>query len=398
MDKITFYISILFSILITLTQIHTANARGERWVIKTALDHFVVQSRGGGYFINRQQVDLNAFNQLKDFVDNKLAVLESGKENDDEDACSKPDEEPDLKITRIKTGQKSKQIAIYINERFLVMNRGCSSISGDGIFSLPIHRSWYIGPKIIKIDLGPERRLEFNNSSKFVEYRQQEVREDALSEGKPVKLLTNGSVIPDWDKINLFEERLKSIRISGRRHLSYSKDRSHFTLITNGRRYTFYEIRDKGLVWALKLPDKPFLVLSQSLSWGEFDLSHVKDPRSDIISILRNSEKQEGQRITALRKLDNYWNPPFKKILFAIFEDEEEPLRLRRQIAELLIQNPTSQNKKILLSVLVNTEEKPLREYISKRLSILYPQGQAILTTDDGFTVTEKINVWRGLQ
>ena len=367
--KISCFILIILTLIIhkANTTVVSANTVSETWSIKTTLDRFVIRKGAGGqYFINRQKVHLTTFNQLKDFVDNKLAFANQDI-GDNEDTCSKPDGTPDLQILRKRAGKQDRQIAIYIDERILLVNHRCSSIEGDGVFALPMHREWYIGPQTIQIDIGTQRKLIFNGS-KSIEYR-----DGINSQDRKIKLLLNGSIMPDWSKINIFEEKLRSIKVSERRHLSYTKDNPGFTFITNNKKYIFYEIRDPGLVWALKLPDKPFLIMSKSFSWYEFNLEHVADPKSNAISVLKDSDNPANKRISVLETLDNYWNPSFQKILFTIFKDEDESAPLRRKIAEVLIQKPTALNKKTLLNTLLRTQVSSLREYISQRFKTFLP-------------------------
>ncbi len=389
--KVCCFILIIFVLMYKMnTIVVKADTRGETWSIKTAVDNFVVKKGARGqYFINGRKVHLNTFNELKDFVDNKLSFADEDI-GDNEDSCSKPSGAPDLQILKT-TGNQKKKILVYIDERLLIVNHRCSSIEGNGIFALPMHREWYIGTKTVNIKIGTQRRLVFSDSKPIV------YRESTNSQDRTVKLLVSGPML-DWSKIDLFEKKLKSIEISGRRHLSYIKDRPSFTFITNNREYTFYEIRDPELVWVLKLPDKPFLILSESFSWREFNLEYVADLKADIINTLQNSESAENKRIRALKTLKNYWNPSFQEILFTIFKDEDESSQLRKEIAEFLIQKPTSLNKETLLNALIVTQNPSLREYISMRLRIFYPKGKAISANDDDYTVTEKMNTWRGFQ
>ena len=396
-NKLAFQIKISCFILIILTLMYNirttvvkANTINEVWAIKTKLDSFVIK-RGarGQYFINGQKIQLRVFNELKDFVNNKLTFADQDI-GDNEDACSKPRKTPDLQISKT-SGNQNKKVSVYINERLLIVNDRCSSISGNGIFTLPMHREWYIGPKTTSIDIGTQRRLVFNGSKPIV------YRESTNSQDRAIKLLVSG-LMPDWGKIDRFEGKLSSINISGRRHLSYAENNPHFTFITNNAEYKFYEIRDPQLVWALKLPGKPFLILSRSFGWHEFNLEHVTDPNSHLINTLRDSKNSEKERIRAIETLRNYWNPSFQRILFTIFKDEGQPTQLRQEIAEFLIQKPTSLNKNTLLKTLIRTEEPSLREYISRRLRIFYPKAKAISANDDDHTVTEKMNIWRGFQ
>ena len=373
------------------TQVVKADTRSETWSIKTALDSFVIKKDRGQYFIDKQKVQMKAFNELRDIVNNKLAFADQDIGNN-EDGCSQPRRTPDIQISRTRPGQKdSKEIAVYIKERSIVVNQRCSSIEGNGIFALPMHREWYIGPKTTNVEIGTQRKLVFDRSKPIV------YRESANSQDRKIKLLVNGPM-PDWDKIDLFESKLGFIEVSGRRNLSYVENNPHFTFTTNNKTYTFYEIRDPRLVWALKLPNKPFLILSRSFSWNEFNLEHVADSKSSTISALRNSKLPENERIKALKELRNYWNTSFQRILFTILKDEDEPTKLRQDIAEFLIQKPTSLNKETLLKTLIRTQDPSLREYISQRLRIFYPKGKAISVNDADNTVSRKINVWRSFQ
>ena len=388
--KIYCFILIIFAMMYKFnTIVVKADAQSETWNIKTALDNFVVKKGAGGqYFINGRKVHLDVFSELTDFVNNKLAFADEDI-GDKEDTCSKPDKTPDLQVL-MRKGNRDKKILVYIDERLLIVNHRCSSIEGEGIFALPMHRAWYIGPKTAQINIETQRRLVFNGSKSIVYKEKTEAR------GRAMKLLVSG-IMPDWSKIDLFEKKIRSIEISGRRHLSYAKDSSNFTFITNNREYTFYEIRSPQLIWALKLPDKPFLILSNSFSWHEFNLEYVADLKGNIIDILRDSKASEDKRIRALKTLRNYWNPSFQEVLFGIFRNEDESTPLRKEIAEFLIQKPTSLNKRTLLDTLLKTEDPSLREYISMRLRIFYPKGKAISANDDDYIVTEKMNIWRGL-
>lgn len=364
----------------------------ETWHIKTKLDEFTIKKgkNKDKYVINGKPINQNAFEELQDFVSQYLSSLESGH-------CPELNTQPDLQII-YTLGRDKKHIRVYIEDNFLTLDNKCATVVGRGILHLPMHRLWFLGKEEIHIALGSVRKWEFTDTV-FIEYQETQPLQAGLM-AQPVKsrkVLTEGSAFPDWSKIQLFESALNSIKVKGRRHLSYSKEYPSFTFSTNGETYTFYEIRDSALLWAVKLPNKPFLVVSDSFNWGEFDVEHALDSKSRILYVLGDQSGTEGTRIAALRKLGSSWNTSVKSVLTKILQDEEDKAELRQAVAEVLIQKPTNENKQILLQVLIETAEKSLREYISRRLRMFYPNGQVISVDDEPEEVLKKIEAWKNM-
>ena len=391
MKKIFFYAKVFLICLVWLLETSHGKVDGtETWHIKTKLDEFTIKKRNKKYVINGKLINQNAFEELQGFVNQYLSSLESGN-------CPELETQPDLQIT-YTLGRDKQNIRMHFEDNFLTLDDKCATVVGKGLLHLPLHRLWFLGEKEIQITLGSVRKWQLNETV-FIEYQETQPLQAGLM-AQPVKgkkVLTDDSAFPDWSKIQLFENALSSIKVTGRRHLSYGESSPHFTFSTNGETYTFYEVRESGLVWAVKLPDKPFLVVSESFNWGEFDVEHALDAKSDILHILRDQNGTEDTRIAALQKLGGSWNASVKNILTKILQNEEDAAKLRQEVAEALIQKPTNENKHILLQVLTETAEEPLREYISRRLRIFYPQGQVISVDDEPEEVLKKMEVWKNM-
>lgn len=393
MKKAIFYIK-FFVILLSILFLEIGQARGqtEKWSIKTKFDDFTIQKMPAGkYVIDGQSVNGQVFEELKDFVEEQLSSLEDS-------SCQDLTQQADLHIVKTK-GRDKQEVWVYIQDKYLKFNDKCTLLDGDGLFTLPIHRAWFVGEKSLQIPLGSLRRWEFDDSH-FIEYEQQETWQAGLLKDpsiKAKKVLANESMLPNWSKILLFERALKDIKVSRRYLLSYGDGFPHFSFSTNGQTYTFYEVNRERLVWALKLPDKPYLITSSSFNWGEFNTEHLLDPRFKTLNVLRDTDQKEQARIAALENLGSYWNTSVQSLLTEIVKNENDGPYLREKVAELLIQKPTSENKQILIDVLANTTQESLREYISKRLRLFYPKGKVISKDDDSETVLEKVSVWKSL-
>ena len=360
----------LLTLVVFLGISSTSLADNSYWKIQTKKDNFTVVRNDNGYFIGNEKLTPGTFRWFRDFIDTETA---SGP-------CPSLSISPDLTVIKTK-GDFKKVVKIYIGEKVLEIDDHCSQLKGEGIYRFPLVRSWYIGRDSLTIGIGKKREIDIGTKS--VEY---------TKDGSGYRVL-NGEIVPDWKKVERFEESLQDFEVTGRRRMEYAEDKKTFQFTTNGNLYNFYEVAPRA--WAVNFPNTQWLVVSNSFQWGDFDINAVTHSLAGVLKTFLDKSKPQQARLSALQRMRTSWDNTIQDAYATVLQDESEDTYLRKQAAEELIKKPSTETKKQLGQTLISTNDHELLEHLTRRLQLYFRKGETIAINEEQEKAEEKLQVWQ---
>jgi hypothetical protein len=354
--------------LIILMLISAIAQAQDSWHFKSSQDDFTVTSGD-----NQLTIGSTVIENKKAF-DEFLKILLKANRGD----C------PTLGEAQLTVEAKNPTVTVtkkfYPVEGAIESNGKCSNLEYDTGWSLPFHREWF--------SAGPAGKITIGNSMTFkspdLSFTVNRKENDWASGGK--------GFVPDVLRMADFARAADNFKIDKRYNKKVKENsRSNFTLTTGGAAYKFYHIN--GL-WAVEFPKSPSLAATKDFAMlGRFAKNELGDNRSDEMGVLGNKTAPPEERLDLLDKMSNVDSPAFKNTLHRILKDPEENMKLKEQVALLLVDRPSSDNVKALMTLLEKgtMADKAIASKVLKRLNPSGPQ----INDDDGAEADEKLRKWR---
>ena len=351
----------------------TASAdRVDEWVFRSKYDNFTVQKKDGQHFIGSSAVDIKP---LKDFMPFFTADI-------DGDCPDNLPGRPDVVIT-FKQGKKSAERRFYLEAKQVRDGKKCADMDGDGIYRLPLHRSWFVGPNSAGITIGRTLKIE-KEETVFVQFTK-----------KGNKWLNDDSAFfTDWVFFNQFVAALEKFDISERLHPRAGNDKKQFHVTTNGKSYEFYKIGDNR--WAVKRPEREWLNVSPSFVFLlDMSTDLWRDRHAVGLATVKDSTQPPDNRARAVHQMGTAWSQAIKLVFHKIMLDPEENPRVKEEVAYAMRKKPTTENFAILIRSLEKTEDIELLHKITKILRIRNRKGSVIQITSSEEEVQKIIREWK---
>ncbi|MCB0350994.1 MAG: hypothetical protein KDD38_07410 [Bdellovibrionales bacterium] len=334
------------------------------------LDRFAVNVTDSGAIFNGEKVSLEPFMFIKPLFDAQF-----------EAACPDKIGRPDLTITRIQGNKEEKRI-VYIDKKVISDGKNCGSVTGHGIYQLPLHRNWFEGKKTVTIGLGDSFSV-WKDGRLVVEFD----KTDFGWRNKDRDFFTN------WEFFNKFLHATKDFPIDFRVHPSAAKEYTSFELRQGGRKFTFVKVGET--TWAVQFPGSPWLAASGNFGIFE-DMSQRIwiSPLEKTLRIIRDPLANLDTRTKALRELSKHWGPDLNYVLREVVLTGGDNVEIKKDIVNLLRSRPTDENFKVLVDVLKTSTDQAFLYTVTKALRVRNPKGPIILETDHDDVVKSKINEW----
>ncbi|MBX7232418.1 MAG: hypothetical protein K1X29_10065 [Bdellovibrionales bacterium] len=299
-----------------------------------------------------------------------------------EDPC--PKEKPDLTLTaKWKKQNQTKVLKIFIDQRRIQNGNECAAATGEGIYFLPLHRSWF--------QVDEKRTIPLLSPLKIVKDN------ETLAQFEMVKGLwqqTSSKEYINWDFFDQFKASLKDFEVTSRAHPNVSKGKSSFTLYSGTIKYDFFQISDS--LWAVRLPKVKWLVGSSRWSvWLEMQKEQWMDRLSSQLNFITDKGKQLSDRIGTLNSLSEQWSPSLQQVLKQILFDKSESDEIKIQAVHLMRQKPTMENMGILIKTMEQTQNQELLKPIFKALRIMNPNGPLLEEDMTQQQIDERVHVWK---
>jgi hypothetical protein len=332
-------------------------------------DKFQLQRSGKSYLLEGKPVDLTSFSQFLGLFSKEI-----------EGECSSPGR-PDLTVIA-KFGETLKTRKFYVESQIVSDGQQCSTVNGDGINFIPLHRSWLLEKTTLGIALqSPFKIMRGDETLAWLEKAGGEWR-NGLQE-----------VFPNWEFFASFADSLRDFNVTHRFHKAAAKGKPGFTLVSGSKRYKFSKIT--ATIWAAEIPGTPWLVASSRWSaWQDMEKSQWVDRFSPQLNALLDKSKDLESRRGTLAALEGQWSPSIRRVLAQILFDADENATLKTDTVRLFKQKPSNETVLILIKALGANKDNELLLAISRALRVRNPNGPTIDADLDDSARAKAIAQW----
>lgn len=334
------------------------------------LDKFTVDVTDNGAVFDGEPVGIAPFIYIKPLFDAQF-----------EETCPNKIGRPDLTIKQ-KRGEKEETRIVFLESKIVSDGKNCGTITGHGVYQLPLHRNWFQGKKSITIGLGNSFSI-WKDKKLVVEFE----KSDFGWKNKNKDFFTN------WEFFNNFIDATKDFPIDFRIHPSAAKEYTSFELRQGDRKFTFVKVGE--VTWAVQFPGSPWLAASGKFGLFE-DMSQKVwiSPLEKTLRIIRDITASADSRIKAVRELSSRWGPDLNYVLREVLLTGGDNTDVKREIVGLLRTRPTDENFKVLVDTLKTTSDQAFLYHVTKALRARNPKGPIILETDLDDAVQKKVTEW----
>ncbi len=343
----------------------------DQWFFRSRFDTFSILRREKKYFIGKNLVTLEQLTKFFPLFDAKI-----------EGQCPKNLGQPDLVAVAQRGNQKIRR-QFYLSKKQVAEEKKCGDMDGDGIYYLPLHRSWFTGPKEGRVKIGPSLKIE-KDGVVFAEFEKQ---------GSDWKN-KDSAFFTEWVIFNQLLESLDKYDISGRVSLLATKGSNQFTLRTDDKVYQFFRLSDN--LWAIKRPELNWLLASPSFSFlMDMSTELWRDRHARNLAIIKDNTQAPDSRVNAVRELGSAWSPAIKHIYHSVLTNPGEDPKLKEEIVQAIRQKPSIENFGVLVKALEKTQDASLLQRMTTVLRIRYKEGPLIDPQDPQEIIDKAIVDWK---
>jgi hypothetical protein len=341
---------------------------------QSAQDNFIVSVEGGVAKFNSEIVSGSAFAAIKPLFELNLSEV-----------CDKISGRPDVTITRIITnakGEKKEKRLLYYEQGLVSNGSHCATISGSNLYSLPIHRDWFVGKNQFTIGLTEGFSIWTENKI-IIDF----VKTKNGFRNKDKSFFTN------WDFFSIFKDSLTDFKVDYRIHPAGLKNNIGYELRSKGKSFKFAKVGIK--TWAVQFPGSSWYAASGQFGIFEDMKPHLWiSPLDKQLRMLKDSSATLNIRLKVLSILKTSSSSDLKVVLQDMLIDPNEPMELKSEIVNIFKYKPTDDNFNAIVEALSNTKDAVLLNQMTKILRIRNPKGPIINEADDAPIYLPKIREW----
>jgi len=334
----------------------------------TEHDSFRIQNSGSRYTLDGKPISKNLIEQW-------LPLLQAPLR----DPCPEVKNKPDLQV-RIKNAGKTETRRFFI-ERHLVKSKDrCLIATGEGLYFLPLHRRWLVGPFSDQVTL----------NSPFVL---------SNSRGELVHLVQKGgewydnkaNTELDWDFFQRFQEALDDFTI---RYLVMSQiaiGKPQVTMQSGKDHYLLVQLSPN--TWGIQKPGEKTLEVSSDWNfWYNLDQGVWLDQHSDAIRKAEDVNANKEAKLAAMHTLESSWSRSIQEFFQRRLLDQNEDPEVRLAALARLKTKPSLSNLKTYVEVLKHEPSDNLLSVTTLALHEQDPKGP--IFQSNGSNRAEVIRVW----
>lgn len=363
---------LLIKSLMTLAFLSSTQAWGQsatEWQFQSPHDRFKIVEKGGSAFLGNTEVSLAPLSGLADF----FAAEAVGD-------CPTDLKTPDLTVTK-GAGKNAATRNFYMAAKTFSDGKNCGSIEGIGVYSFPLHRTWFTGSDRLQMQLTSPWTLRLPDGSQrqFVE------ADGAWTSPDPV----------NWEFFDRVLPALKSFTVTGRLHPEFIKTNPRqFTITSDREVINFYMVGDN--LWAAQLPKVKWLISSKDWSLLQDMGSDLwRDRHGGALEQILNKTLPAGERVSAIASLGPSWSRSIRQALHRVLLDEGDAEEVRMRVALSLRQKPTDDNFRALAHSLSPNASPEFLAHVTKILRIKQPKGPVIKDDSNAGHIQSTIQFWR---
>lgn len=345
-----------------------AAAETRKLSFESPSDHFELVLKDGAGSVADKPADLSALNDI-------LPALT----NDVSNACPEGlKERPDLTV---REGARTRRV--YIGRGLVALDDACLNVGGAGLFFMPIHRDFLIGPRQDGLDLKGELEIS-RDGAKLVTLKQ---HGDGWASTDPKRLVNR-------DFFDRFVNTLTSFNVRTRVGLGLAKGQRRVGVKSNGRLYEFYRL--PGLSWGLKKPGAKWLVASDDWSfWDNFDDETIDDRFAQPITTAGDPAEPTPARAAALAKLEGAWSPNLRALYHRLVREEPGDDALKLTALKRLKRKPSLESAGVMIDVLASDAGEDVKRDAAIILKLQNPKGPKYAPKASAAERAKTIEFWR---
>lgn len=318
----------------------------------TSQDTFTVNKKGRSFDVGGTP--------FKSDLLTRLAPLLTGPATND---CPKLSGKP-LLTARVSTNGKIETREFFVSANIIRVGNTCLSATGEGMYYLPLHRRWLVGP--FKDSLTLRSPLTLTSGS--------DVLVSLVKKGGDWVDNRDHSEL-DWDFWNRFEQSLQDYRISYRVLPEAGVGKPEVVLKSGSEQIKFVQVAPK--TWAIQRPGQKWLDASGDWSfWFDLDPKIFRDRYANEIEKAESTGLTAEQRLNAMKDLDSAgWSRAIESFYQRRLADAQEDLNVRAHALERLKSKPAWRNIRAEMEALMGNPPDDLLNLLTLALRVRNPKG-----------------------
>ena len=268
--------------------------------------------------------------------------------------CPKLPARPDLTITTA-----GKTIQVYAQIGIVSDGKSCSFVEGDGLYYLPVHRDFLIGPETMSIpEESPFSLTEGPRSLLSIKLVDQKWVGDPPDQ--PV----------DWDVTERFVGSLSNFKVRFRVQTGIARGKRRLTLKSGNKTYLIYKVNNS--TWGIGKPGQEFLTVGEGwVAWYDFAADMFRDPLAPNIALANDVSKPREARLVALTKIETNWSPNLRNLYHQLALRVREDAEIQAIALDRLKHKPSVETSGVMVQILeqddAQSEAKVLAAAILRR-------------------------------
>lgn len=334
--------------------------------VKSKSDNFNIVISEGKPTVDGRDANPASLEQL-------LAIL------NDTPATACPDL-PSVADITIKQGAILRDV--YVAKKMVSDRKNCLTVVGEGVYALPLHRDFLIGPKTQRIEVKSPLEI-YKDSNKIL----------AFKKADKEWTCETPDILLDWDFFERFLKSLSQFNVRSRIHEQAAQGKPNLSVRVAGKSLEFFKITEND--WAFKKPGTEFLLVSDDWGfWQNFDNKVIEDRYANEIRKLRKAETPTNEKMDLLGKMENAWSPNLRTLyewqLLNETDDQIKSIALAR-----LKRKPSPQSIPAVIGFLEKTDDEQLKRQAITILKIQNPKGPAYNPRLSEKERNQTIEFWR---
>ena len=347
--RVTFTVLIhTIGLVATALGAHAGAAQETRKLnFQSAYDRFDLVLSGDRGTVDGKPADLTG---LKELLPSLLGEVTN--------ACPDTKGRPDVTV---REGANEK--TIFLKAGVLRQGKNCLSVGGEGLFFIPLHRDYLIGPREDEVTLGPDLSVARDGAVVMTLKR---VGKEWIG--------ADATKLPNEDFFRRFTETIAKFSVRQRASLSLAEGKKRVTVKTGGKTYEFFKVSE--VAWALKKPAAKWLETSDDWSfWYDLDDHTIEDRYAEQIRTAGDASREVEERLGVMRRFESTWSNNLSNLYRRIALEPNADPRLTAVAMRRLKRKPSRDTAAIMVEILESTQPDELKVEAAGNLRLQNPKG-----------------------
>lgn len=339
--------SCIFKILLFTTMALGFRVEARTLLFQSNYDKFDLVINGSSATVNGKPADLTSIQDILPLITNPLG-------NTCPDIKGRPD-------VTVKDGSNTR--TFYVKQGLVSDGSNCLNVAGDGLFYVPLHRDFLIGPKHDSLKVKSPMKI-FRQGTKIFEIRKSSDGWDSVN---PEQLL-------NWDFIERFHNSMKDFGVRLRVQTGIAEGKPKMIVQSGDTAYEFYKVTN--VMWAVKKPGTNWLEASDDWSfWYDFEPSQYEDRYAADIREAQKTGLSKEVRMGILDKLERTWSSNLRDLYHKMVLNPSEDPDIQEIAMRRLKRKPSKETSGVMVQFLEQSTRDDLKDEAGVILKVFYPKG-----------------------